>query len=43
MLLKAKKSKQRIVKGYKIGTFAGYHLEGFLIFSAKFSEKVSNE
>ena len=43
MLLKSQKSKQRIVKGYKISVFAAYHLEGLLISRAKFSEKVSNE
>lgn len=43
MLLKSKKSKQRIVKGYKIGVFAGYHLEGHLFSHAKSLEKISNE
>ena len=70
MLLKSKKSKQRIVESKKLFgnlinnivsqatyweknlfpailpfllRFAAYLLEGFLIFSAKFSEKVSNE
>ena len=31
MLLKLKKSKQRIVKGYKISVFDGYHLEGYFM------------
>ena len=43
MSVKSKKSKQRKSEGYKIVGFAGYHLERLLIFSAKFSEKVSNE
>jgi len=42
-LLKSKKSKQRIVKGYIWGSFIGYYLEGLLISHAKFYEKVSNE
>ena len=44
MLLKLKKSKQRIVKGYKISIFDGYHLEGYFmkivcIFAKKFPIK----
>ena len=41
MLLKLKKSKQRIVKGYKISVFAAYHLEGYLLKSFVFSQKSS--
>ena len=43
MLLKSKKSKQRIVEGYIWGSFVGYYLEEILISHAKFSEKVINE
>ena len=44
MLLKLKKSKQRIVKGYKISVFDGYHLERYFmkivcIFAKKFPIK----
>ena len=31
MLLKSQKSKQRIVKGYKISVFAAYQLRGYFI------------
>jgi len=39
MLLKSKKSKQRIVKGYIWGSFIGYYLEGLFNFSRKILRK----
>ena len=44
MLLKSQKSKQRIVKGYKISVFAAYHLEGYLFHENRlyFYKKVPN-
>ena len=42
--VKSKKSKQRIVKGYKISVFAAYHLEGYLFYENRlyFRKKVPN-
>ena len=42
--VKSKKSKQRIVKGYKISAFAAYHLEGYLFYENRlcFCKEVPN-